>query len=477
MTGPYNRTPTTALQKALSGLPPLPGSDPPLQFMTLHVDSVTGNDDNPGTAALPYRTLARAWYQRLQYLELRVVLTIQLHGVGPYDMPPMGASECAANGWLVIKGDQAAETVVASGTFTGDIAGQVLPTSATGGTNNLRDEFLRVTSGPLAGALFQITENAANSITIANKRARSVAAVPIVNGDAWQCVRPGTQIRITLNNSFGPHAQTPHVISNWRGVTRGNNGEPLPKHQFFDVRFITSDNSGFSILDSQVGLTMCRCERGVGVRNSLLVTGMMFRSDILGYGAAGQNCLPYGAGLVALTAGSIAVATDAQITGVLSWLVTFSVLAGAFTWLGGRAGSGLFLFAGAGAEDFGTDQDNLVNATISISSRSLLRTIGGPWRAAVTAGSVVRVDTQGYFECRIAFTGGTTDAAGYGCDVRSGGRALYKNVTPALTGGTAGSDLRTTNVAVAANAALNANGNAVGNATDALLGEVLARVA
>ena len=73
-------------------------------------------------------------------------------------------------------------------------------------------------------------------------------------------------------------------------------------------------------------------------------------------------------------------------------------------------------------------------------------------------------------------TGGTTDAAGYGVDVRGGGRAYFNNVTPTLTGGTAGSDLRTTATAVAANAALGASPSTV-DALGSPYGEVLARVA
>lgn len=476
MTGPYNRTPTTALQKALRGLPPLPGSDPPLEFVNLYVDSALGNDDNTGAIDSPFRTLARAWYQRLQYLELRVVLRINLLGAGPYDMPPMGASECAANGYLIIKGDAAARTVVATGTATGDFTSNTLPTSALV-ANAGRDDFLRMTSGACAGAIFQINENAVNSVTVSNRRARNRLGA-IVNGDTFEIVRPGTQIRVTLGTAS---AEVPHQITDWKGLTQGPFGEVVPKHTFFDVRFVTSDASSLRVFGSEVGFVMCRIERGIFANASKIVGGFVARSRILD--AAQPNALDdrfYGAGFVAAVAGALTY-TNSLLEGIVSWatvgLNNFGMTA--FVWGGGRAGGNTFLSTGAEMEAFGAEQDNLINANVELAGAlSYLRVLSGSgiWRAALTSGTVLRARLLATITIEQAFTGGTTDAGGYGVSVQGGGRCLYRNVTPALTGGTAGSDIRTTNVAVAANAVLNANNVAVGNAADALLGEVLARV-
>jgi hypothetical protein len=446
--------------------------NPLLTNLVLYVDSATGSDLNPGTQAQPFATLQRAWNERQAYAELRATLRIQLIGAGPYDMPAMGASTCSEAGSFTICGDAAAQTVVATGTATGDFAANVLPTSATGGVNNCRDEFLRMLTGNCAQAVFQINENAANSITVSNVRARTTNGA-IANGDTWQVVRPGTQIRITL--SALSTAAVPHVIANWTGSSVGSS-TPTAKHWLYNVRLTTTDGSQLKVLGAQFGLAMVRAEAGVFFIGSQIIGGTAVRSTEFGIVSANRDLL-FGAGLV-VSAG-LFFWQSCTAFGVFTYGGSAGSLGDtAIIWGGGR-GVALSVQLRSQVNTIGAGQDILLNGTITVSGSNAALRMGvtGTIRCAVTAGSCFRARMGGL----IAFqsggpTGGTIDAAGFGFDARGGGVIFFENVQPAVTGGTLNQDLRTTNQ-TAANVALAVNNTAVGDAADALLGEVLARVA
>ena len=442
--------------------------------VTVYVDSATGSDSNDGLATTSaFRTLARAWLERQLYGELRATFRVQLIGAGPYDMPAMGFSACGADGSFVLCGDTAAETIVATGTATGDFAGNVLPTSATGGTNNLRDEFLRVLSGNCAQCVFQINENAANSITVAQVRGRTQNGV-IVNGDTWQVVRPGTQLRIV--NSSLVAAATPNIISGWNGQSVGTS-TPTAKHWLYNLRLTTTDASQIKTLGAAVGFVMVRAEAGIFCLNSTLVLGTVVRSTDFGIASANLNLL-FGAGLV--VSGGLFFLQSCFVVGVFTYAGSSASLADAvIIWGGGRGGVALSLQLRSQINTIGAGQDILLNATITVSGANSAVRMGatGTIRIAVTVGNCFRAIYGGVIQFGAPSpTGGTTDAAGFAFDVRGGGQVFFQNVLPAITGGTAGADLRTTNV-TAANAVLAANGTPVGNAADVLLGEVIARVA
>jgi hypothetical protein len=445
--------------------------NPLLAALVLYVDSATGSDSNPGTQTLPFATLARAWRERQQYSELRASLRVQLIGAGPYDLPPMGFSACSGLGSFIIAGDSAAETVLATGTATGDFALNVLPTSALV-ANVGRDDFLRITSGNCNGAVFQINENGVASVTVANVRARTTNGA-VANGDTFQIVRPGTVIRVTtatLATSVNPNS-----IANWQGAATGTSVQ-VARHWFYNVRFTTTDASQLRTFGAQIGFTMVRCENGVLLSNSQVTCGFMPRSADFGIVSAKLDLL-LGAGL-SVTAG-LFFFQSCVLVGVFSYAgSSASILDTAVTWGGGRGGVAITYLTRSVMNTIGAGQDILLSATLNVSAGGMVRPgTTGTFRFAVTVGSCVRVQLDGF----VAFgspspTGGTTDAAGFAVDVRSGGKCLFQNVQPNFTGGTAGNDLRTTNV-TAANAALAANGTPIGNAADALLGEVLARVA
>jgi len=444
--------------------------NPLLIDLVLYVDSATGSDSNPGTQALPFATLARAWSERQSYSELRAPLRVQLIGAGPYDMPAMGASVCSEDGSFTICGDSAAETIIATGTATGDFAANVLPTSALA-VNIARDEFLRMTSGNCVDAVFQVNENAANSITVSNVRARTTNGA-IANGDTWQVIRPGTQLRITLSSLVT--APVPHVIGSWIGATSGSS-LPNPLHWLYNVRVITTDASALRAFGAQLGLAMVRLENGALFFNSQIVCGVVNRSTQFGIASVNRDLL-FGAG--AVVSAGLWFFQSCAISGVF----TYAGSSGSFSdcviiWGGGRAAAGTTLQLRTALNTIGGGQDILINATITVSAGGLFRPgATGTVRFALTAGSCVRVTLDG---CAVfgspSPTGGTTDAAAYAVDVRGGGKCFFQNVLPNFAG-VAGNDLRTTNV-TAANAVLAANGTPAGNAADALLGEVLARVA
>ena len=441
---------------------------------TVYVDSVNGNDDTgKGTQSQPWATLERAWIERCQYLEIRAPFVIQLLGIGPYSFNfPTGNSECGPDGRVIILGDPTAGVqVLQSGTATGDMSSFVIPTSAIAGS--VPFTWVRMTSGNCAGCLFLVTDNLANSLTVANQLPRTNNGA-IANGDTWQLVQPITEVSIPNAPASGLQVN-PGTLSNWRGTYAGQSTTNAPSHILYGLRITGPGTLRLNSGDYAMGF--CRVP-ATAVHSQAYVQYGLFNEQSGLPGAASTRLYAAGVIFEGLSCNHLS-ATEA--TGVLSLNCTSSNGGGSrLVVAGGRLGgsnSTSLVFTGSTLDTFSS-----VNARCIV-QRQILLTIGsflrqaGAWSAVVTSGSCLRVQRGSQASIEGTWIGGTTDAAGYGVDVRGGGRCLFVNQTPQLTGGTAGSDLRTTNVAVAANAALNANGNAVGNATDALLGEVLARVA
>ena len=453
----YNRAPTSALTRA----------------RTVYVDSVNGNDyTGDGSQSRPWATLERAWVERCQYLELRAPFVVQLIGVGPYQLDfPIGSSDCSPDGRFIVLGDPLAGVqVVASGTATGDMSSFVIPTSAIVGSHLF--SWVRITSGNCAGCLFQIVDNAANSITVANQVPRTTNGA-IANGDTWEIVQPITEVSIANAPASGL-VPNPGSLNNWQGTFAGQSTILQPTHILYGLRITGPGTLRFASGSYAIGF--CRVAATFVTSQAQIQYGM-FNEQSRVPGAASSRLFAAGAIFEGLSCNHL---NSSEALGIISIGTSTSSSNGSgsrLTWNGGRlAGSNVFFSAGASLESFtASNARYILGRTVTLQGGTLNQ--AGSWFSAVTSGSCLRVSRGSQAVITGAWTGGTTDAAGYGVDVRGGGRCLFINQTPQLTGGTAGSDLRTTNVAVAANAALNANGNAVGNATDALLGEVLARVA
>jgi hypothetical protein len=454
---------------------PLPALTAP---RTVHVDSATGSDiSGRGTLARPWATFERAEFEHQQYCQLRAKFTIQLHGVGPYELTSLGGGECIDDGFFVVAGDPNEEIVLASGSATGDMIVNVLPTTALA-VNGFHDEFLRIKTGFYAGALFQINENAANSITVSNATLRAQFIDPFVNGDGFEIVRPGTQIRCSGGFAGSPEVQN---LVGMRFDPALN--QQTVRHVFWSLHFIAATPLSQPLVQrAQIAFGFCRLDTGMSARGPNIIQGGQLTPGIVGVPVtpAGQY-LVYGAGMVITTVPFAMV--GGELNGIVTSIAGLSFLDqgfGLFNWAGGHVGLLSVFNARVTGIDFA---DYLVNGRCRIANAGAVVLVQfGTWRFVLTVGSCFVVQNGGYLEIGSAFSpasllsGGTTDAAGYGVDVRGGGRALFRSYTPTLTGGTAGSDLRTSNVAIAANAALNANGTSVAVAGDALFGEVLGRL-
>lgn len=432
--------------------------------------STLGSDSNPGTQTLPFLTPARADAERQKYSTLNAKFRVILVGAGPYDFPALGFSACGANGNYIWMGDTS--TIVLTGTATGDMVANVLPTSATGGVNAHREQWLRMTSGACADCVFQIIQNAANSFTVANMRARTSNGA-IVAGDTWEVIVPTTVARVSTS--------TP--INNWLGMSVNVPVSAValfPRHWFYNIRFASTDASPVRAYGSQIGFSMCQFTTGANFYDSVVVGGLSIDQTLVSIISARLFVL-LGAGFVVVTSGTFVIAAEAQVAGVISWTVTAPFLGplSAFTWAGGRAGAATSINLGCAFGFQGAGQYQVISATITVSGQnSVFRGGSSTIDCQVVAGNCFRASLKGFVAFQnVAPIGGTTDPAGVAVDTTSGGVCLFQNVLPVATGGTPGSDLRTTNVPIAANAVLGAPNTSVANAADALIGETLARVA
>lgn len=455
---------------------PAPGTQPLPALTadrTVYVNSATGSNANDGlTPGTAWQTLQFAWDDRQKYGELRATYTLNLLGAGPYSMPVMGSSVAnVANGMMLFIGDT--PTVLASGTFTGDFAVNVLPTSAIGAVDAFKDAFVEVTSGNLAGAIFQLTANTGTSVTVANKQARATAALPVANGDTFTIWRPTTVVDIpnTLAAGIYPGAY------DWAGGGSNNYAQAnnAATHWFYRLRF-----SGIigTALRSSVGFMACYSAAAAWIwTQSNVQCGALSNGARFGTANTNNNRL-YGAGLIT-GAGTTLIGAAVAIAGVLSLFGSFSTSAvsgtTALNHTGGR------IDPGAGTIDFGQQclyfMGNVGNSWTHFSkgilaSNGASAVLQGAGIFAVTSGSCLRASRGAIIRDDSTMTGGTTDAAGYGIDALNGGRVYVTNKAFVLTGGTANADVRT-NAFTKANAYFAANGDALG---DPAFGGCVARI-
>lgn len=437
--------------------PAIQSAQPLTVDRSMYVHSVTGLDTNDGmTVATPFKTLARAIAERARYGEIRAVLKTYLLGAGPYALPAIvPRSACAAGGRWFIIGDVTSKTVHATGTFTGDFAANTIGASAGLGADVHKFRFLRVTSGALVGCVMQVLENTDTSITVGNKKSR-VALSAVLNGDGFEIFTPLTTIAYPAGNP---------AIQGWLG------GEiPLgePAHVFTLISF-----TGFARF---TGCTVCVpvCHATGGLQ-PLLESNMS---------AQLADASPLGLPAKALVGAGVRASTFNS--GARSYLplmcdgnLNLSGNTQGMAWLGGRIG-GVTNLSGGEVNPQPSDTMFRFDSTITVDREASLRLSGtSVHKFAVTAGSCIRAKTGGRVLALFGpvLQGGTTDPAGYGVDVTDAGQCIFSGTVPALTGGTAGKDLKTSNNGGVANSVLSAAGTAAGTAADALLGEVLCRVA
>lgn len=466
-TGPAGPAgPTGATGPAGPAGPGLPLLTTPL---TVYV-STTGNDANPGTQALPFLTPARAWAERQKYGNGLALFKIQFVGVGPFvvtggfSVPP-AATFCGSRcegpaGYVLLEGDPNVEVTHATGTFTGDLNSSTnrIGTSPGLGVDTQKGRFVRITSGAYSGAEFLINENTDAQIVVSSCYFRLLGTGAIAAGDTFKIFTPGT----TLNLSGGPR------FASLLG------GGTVPRHVFHGLAFTGNQ---VQVLDSEITMASCRWSAG----GAITTQACSFASYITDATLLGQSLA------VAWTSAGISMTALNSCRGLFTANVfvdgSSNVASGALGASNFSPTSGRFV----GALNIGVAAVAQLNAGglglfrfdsgIVVEEAATLKAVGfNEAKFAVAASDCIKVRRGGLFLATAQFSGGTADLAGYGINVTGGGRA-YTTVQPTHTGGTSGKDLKTSGNGGVANATLSAAGIAAGTAADALLGEVLARVA
>ena len=450
----------------------LQAAQPLVADRTVYVHSATGSDANDGSQAAPFQTLMRAWTERRRYGVLRARFTIQLLGAGPYTVSQeMSGSICdGPDGYFVLAGDMNTETTHYEGTFTGDFSGITINTSVGLGVDTHKNRFVRITSGVYTGFEFMILEHTDAQVLAVNRRFRGVVGTAITAGTTFKIFTPGTVINAT---------QT-HVFSQcFGGSLTTSNAETSPRHV---MHHVLGTGSPFNIKASIFAVFSCKFS-GIfaATDRSTINTFLIDAVRVLGSGAVPNLNVYRSSGVVG---SGISFNRFAYVYGSMSSETTFTVDQSSLVeHTGGRiVGTTSITHSLLSITSLGsTETGNRFDGTVTLTQRAMVRVLqsGSLFRHAVVVGSCYRVTqfAQLLFDNLAAgLVGGTTDPAGVGVDVSGGGQCLFR-VPPTLTGGTAGKDLKTTNNGGVANSVLSAAGTAAGVAADALLGEVIARVA
>lgn len=455
---------------------------PLIAARTIHLNSATGSDTTgDGSSAHPWQTLAKGWADRLTYGELRAIYIIQLHGVGPYTMPVMGASVCGVDGYFQVYGDSAVDVVAATGTFTGDLNTTTfqLPTSAGLGSNTLKDAFLEITSGNASGVRSNIVTNTDTSITIPIRQWRATLGA-VANADTFRVFTPGTVINC-------PAAATGVICSgcyDWQGHSEyplGYASGGSVRHGFYNVQFTGTQ---LSARNSSLAL--------IGVRSSLSVT-WFDRTELVGSGPT--NSFTWGVGTNTNTnklssygfidtASTMLVGNRSIVVGVFCLKNAPNIGTGlggeGDLWQqnGGRYEGGVILLGGTFSSSGGGATYTLISGPLSISKVAKLALLSGTTTRilfAITSGSCIDVSDGSFVHVNgtTGMTGGTTDAAGYAIRLRGGGGRVLMTGALNVTGGTAGADIKTSVLGAQPAAFLAAAGDFI---SDLGGGEIVARI-
>jgi hypothetical protein len=396
-------------------------------------------------------------------------------------MPVMGASVCGNGGYFQVYGDSAVDIAVASGTFTGDLntTTYTLGTSAGLGSNTLKDAFLEITSGTCSGVRSCIVVNTDTSITIPFRAWRTTLGV-VANNDTFRVFQPGTVINC-------PAAAAGAMISGCYDWT-GNAEFPLSypsggshRHGFYNVQFTGSQ---LSTRNAQISF--------IGVRSALTIH-WFDNSRVNAYGPT--NGFPWGVGADAITnklssygfvdtASNILIGNKSVVCGVFCIKNQVTIGTGVagehdvFQQNGGRYEGGIALAGGCFESSGGGNTYTLIQAPLVLSKAAKVSFITGSSVKvvfAVTVGSCLDVSEGSLVTSggSSGLTGGTTDAAGYGIRMRAGGGRVLLNGVFLLTGGTPGSDVKTSQLGAQPNAFFTTAGDFISDLGGA---EIVARI-
>jgi hypothetical protein len=392
---------------------------------------------------------------------------IQFVGLGPFpvigqfNIPPAATfcgSRCEGpNGFVLFDGDASVETTHITGTFTGDLVAGRIGTSPGLGVDTQRGRHVRILTGVYAGAEFLINENTDTQLSVSSSFFRALSAGVIAAGDTFKIFPPGT----TLNLSGGPR------------FTSLTGGGQIPRHVFHGLVFTGTQ---VQQVDSEISYPSCRWAAG-GSTGSTACTLASYLTDVTPFGLSLAVAWA-SAGLSMTALNGIRGTFSANV--VVEGTTLVAAQLGPCYWspTSGRF-IGLVTIGTAAVAQFNSVGNGLYrfDAGLIVEDNAVLKGVGAiEAKFAVASGDCIKVRRGGLAALSMLFTGGTADVAGYGINVTGGGR-VYLTVQPTHTGGTPGKDLKTSGNGGVANATLSAAGVAAGIAADALLGEVLARVA
>lgn len=468
-------------------VPPFWTLTPPLTSdRTVYISSAGSDTTGDGTQANPWRQPARAWQDRKRFGELRAKYRLNAVGTGPFDWPvTMGASVCADNGYFIIAGDAAAQTTIATGTFTGDINTGLgnnctaATTAGLGAVDGLVYDFVRITSGSYAGCIWQIVANTDASISFADVFARSIIGTSI-SGLTFEVFRPGSQMVVPSSTVTGPYG-----IQNWigGGTLAGSQADGSPRHILFNLRFTGGSVRAES---SQVCLVACRFEAGFNPVGSTIIGGLAPNGGILGLSGNVRNGFGYGAGYSVVDS-TFTITSASMLRGVFSGRNASAWNWGASSydqvnifWDGGKIDAAITATKCYLGQSGAVFRRRIFNKTITM-TRQCTMVLMDSTLFAVTAGSCVIARTgsmvihQAGSSATGGCIGGTTDAAGFAFDIRNGGILAFELNQPLVTGGTLNNDIRMTSAAFP-NTSFAAAGSVIGAAGDNARGELAYRL-
>lgn len=428
---------------------------------TVHVNSSTGNDTTgDGSSGAPWQTLARAWTDRLTYGELRAKYIVQLHGVGPYTMPVMGASICGDGGYFIVQGDSTVDVAIASGTFTGDLntTTYALPTSAGLGSDTLKTYFLEITSGNCSGVRTSIVTNTDTSISIPDRQWRTALGA-VANGDTFRVFAPGTVINVPAIATGAPSSGSDSWLG---GVLLAIGAIKVMRHIFYNVALTLTGQLTFT--ESSIALV------GVRTTGSSFVFMMFQRSRVAlghqpdpslflgGSPAANFKLFSYGLSLsdnAILEVGGSSSVMGSYYIGAGGLGLGYVSIGDEWICCGGRHDSAVSINGGRFEMYSGTYEYLHTTSLFSLLQRAQLFIgvgSGSKWVFAVTSGHCVQLTKGSFFGygnfSTAGISGGTTDAAGYAINMlQGGGTVVIHGGAPVLTGGNGnGNDIKTTNL-------------------------------
>jgi hypothetical protein len=198
--------------------------------LDLWVDATVGSDANDGGINSPLRTLSAVVYK----IPIRVRHSVTIHvNPGIYDERLDLLFLMTGEGSVTFIGEQwraySPSNGIRSGTFDSNFGAQRVPntaTCATGGWNvdELKGKFVRITTGPAAGAYLPLAGNAVTSLDFGMPADRSTAGGRDLRGQSFELVQPAA---ILSQQGASSHLGTVTGTVPTQGVTRDVN-QPAP---------------------------------------------------------------------------------------------------------------------------------------------------------------------------------------------------------------------------------------------------------